>query len=415
VTKNNFRQLLLTFEAFSDLGQELTVHRDFPGTARLMLSSLCEAAGAREGVLFTFTERPSTLTSVSALGFSNFPEAAFVPLLPKHVHALTNCRGPVAISGGNYDLYLTSNGNVAPELFRCLAPLRVAGKLVGLVAFGRRQNGARYDSEELAAIGMLANYLALAVQNHVLNQSLEDRIAENLRLLGSLHTFYDNALEAFAAASDIKDTAVHGHSLRVGHYAASIGEAIGMDSSQVAGIKAAGYLHDIGMIAVDRRIWLKPGRLDAQEFKEMSDHTIVGHRIVSGLEFPWPKMAEVVRSHHERPDGSGYPDQLLLEQIPQPARVVAVADSFDAMTSDRPYRPPLPVGEVLSEIVRLTPQKYDPVPVHGLLVQIRRDSAGINKNPFLDERLVCNIAPADVDHLAASLQHRLTNGRTYHA
>jgi putative nucleotidyltransferase with HDIG domain len=415
VTKNNFRRLLLTFEAFSDLGQELTVHRDFPGTARLMLSSLCEAVGAREGVLFTFTERPSTLASVSALGFSNFPETAFVPLLPKHVHALTNCRGPVALTGGNYELYLTSNGNVAPELFRCLAPLRVAGKLVGLVALGRRENGARYDNEELEAIGMLANYLSLAVQNHVLMQSLEDRIAENLRLLGSLHTFYDNALEAFAAASDIKDAAVHGHSLRVGHYAASIGEAIGMDSSQVAAIKAAGYLHDIGMIAVDRRIWLKPGRLDAQEFKEMADHTIVGHRIVSGLEFPWPKMAEVVRSHHERPDGSGYPDQLLLEQIPQPARVVAVADSFDAMTSDRPYRPPLPVGEVLSEIVKLTPQRYDPVPVHGLLVQIRRDSAGINKVPFLDERLVCNIAPGDVDHLASTLQHRLTNGRTYHA
>jgi hypothetical protein len=415
VTKNNFRRLLLTFEAFSDLGRELTADRDFPGTARLMLSSLCEAAGAREGVLFTFTERPSALASVSALGFSNFPETAFIPLLPRHVHALANCRGPVALVGGNYDLYLTSNGNVAPKLFRCLAPLRVAGKLVGLVALGRRENGASYDNEELEAIGVLANYVALAVQNHVLAQSLEDRIAENLRLLGSLHTFYDNALEAFAAASDIKDVAVHGHSLRVGHYAASIGEAIGMDSSQVAGIKAAGYLHDIGMIAVDRRIWQKPGRLDPQEFREMADHTIVGHRIVSGLEFPWPKMAEVVRSHHERPDGSGYPDQLQLEQIPQPARVVAVADSFDAMTNDRPYRPPLPVGEVLSEIVKLTPQRYDPVPVHGLLVQIRRDSAGINKVPFLDPRLVCNIAPVDVDHLASTLQYKLTNGRTYHA
>jgi hypothetical protein len=415
VRKNDFRRLLLTFEAFSDLGQELTAHRDFPETARLMLSSLCEAGGAREGVLFTFTERPSTLASVSSLGFSNFPEIAIIPLLPKHVHALANCRAPVVTTGGNYELYLTSNGNVAPELFRCLVPLRVAGKLVGLVALGRRAGGAGYGADELEAIGVLANYLALAVQNHVLTQTLEERIAENLRLLGSLHAFYDNALEAFAAASDIKDAAVHGHSLRVGQYAASIGESIGMDTSQMAGIKAAGYLHDIGMIAVDRRIWLKPGRLDAEEFQEMADHTIVGHRIVSGLEFPWPKMAEVVRSHHERPDGTGYPDQLRLEQIPQTARVVAVADSFDAMTSQRPYRPPLPVGEVLSEIVRLTPQRYDPVAVHGLLVQIRRDSAGINKVPFLDDRLVCNIAPADVDLLASTLQHRLTAGRTYHA
>ena len=403
------------FEALSDLGRELTTDRDFPETVRMMLVSLCETVGAREGVLFTFTDRPSVLTSVRALGFANFPETAFIPLLPKHVHSLVTLRGPVAVASGNYELYLTSNGNVAPELFRCLAPLRVAGKLVGLVALGQREGGAAYDSEELEAIGTVANYLALAVQNHVLTQSLEERTAENLRLLGSLHNFYDKALEAFAAAIDIKDANIHGHSLHVGRYAAGIADAIGMDSSQVAGLKAAGYLHDIGMIAVDRRIWQKPARLDPQEFKEMADHTIVGHRIVTGVEFPWPKVGEVVRGHHERADGSGYPDHLRLDETPQPVRVVAVADTFDAMTNERPYRRSLAVGEVLSEIVRLTPQKYDPIPVHGLLVQIRRDSTGRNKVPFLDERLVCNISPADIDHLASMLQYKLSNGRTYFA
>jgi HD-GYP domain-containing protein (c-di-GMP phosphodiesterase class II) len=147
----------------------------------------------------------------------------------------------------------------------------------------------------------------------------------------------------------------------------------------------------------------------------MADHTVVGHRIVSSVEFPWPKIPEVVRSHHERADGSGYPDHLRLDETDAAARIVAVADVFDAMTSERPYRRPMAVGEVLSEIVRLTPQKFDPVPVHGLLVQVRRDSTGTNKTQFLDNRLICNIGPSDVDQLASLLHHKLTNGRTYNA
>ena len=414
VTKNNFRRLLLTFESLSDLGREMTAVREFPETARIMLASLCEAMSAREGALFTYSDRPSMLTSVSHLGFAAFPEVVFIPLLPKHAHTLASTRGAVGVEAGNYELYLSSDGNIAPELFRCLAPLRAGGKLVGLAALGRRTDDAEYDPDELEAMATLTNYMALAVQNHVLSQALETRIAENLRLLGSLHTFYDNALEAFAAAIDIKEPAIHGHSLRVGRYSAAVAESMGMDLPVVAGIKAAGYLHDVGMVAVDRHIWQKPSPLDPAEFQEMADHTVVGHRILSGIEFPWPKVGEVVRSHHERADGSGYPDHLRMSEIGQPARIVAVCDTFDAMTSLRPYRRPLQVGEALSELVRLTPQKFDPVPVHGLLVQVRRDSTGTNKVPFLDRNLVCNISPTDIDNLASLVQYKLTNGRTYH-
>jgi HD-GYP domain-containing protein (c-di-GMP phosphodiesterase class II) len=199
----------------------------------------------------------------------------------------------------------------------------------------------------------------------------------------------------------------------VGRYAAGISEAIGSEQSLISGARVAGYLHDIGMIAVDGRIWRKPVSLDEEEFKQMADHTVVGHRIVRSVDFPWPSIPEAVRSHHERADGSGYPDRLALDETPQQARVVAVADTFDAMTSRRSWRPGVPVGTALSDIVRQTPQKFDPTPVHGLLVQVRRDATGSNKNPFLDSRLICNIAPSDVDQLAATLHHRLTNGRVY--
>jgi putative nucleotidyltransferase with HDIG domain len=341
------------------------------------------------------------------------PEPALIPLLPKHVHALTAARGPVVLNSSTYDVFLSSNGNVAPQLFKCIAPLKVGGKLVGIVALGRRPDDAVYDDDELDALGLLDNYIALAVHNHALTQTVAQRVAENLRLMASLHGFYDNALEAFAAAIDVKHVNIHGHSLRVGRYAAAIGEALGMDSNDVAALRSAGYLHDIGKVAVDKRLFGKPGALDAEEFREMADHTVVGHQIVSGVKFPWPRVPEIVRWHHERGDGSGYPDNLQMEDIPVPVRVVGLADTFDAMTSARPYREPMSVGGTLSELTRLSPQKYDPDAVQALLIQVRRDAVGSNRNRFLDERMGINIAPGDIDHLAATLQHKINHNRTY--
>jgi putative nucleotidyltransferase with HDIG domain len=413
VQKNNLRRLLRTVEALSDLGPEMTAERSFPQTAQAMVSALLQAGGAREAVLFTFSDKPSMLSSVASEGFALMPEPAIMPLLPKHVHALTSARGSIVLNPGSYEIFLSSNGNVAPELFKCIAPLKVGGKLVGMVALGRRDADALFDDEELGALDLLCNYVAIAIQNHVLSQTLAQRVSENLRLLASLHGFYDTALEAFATAIDVKHVNIHGHSLRVGRYAAAIGEAMGMDPNDVAALRSAGYLHDIGKVAVDKRLFGKVGSLDAEEFREMADHTIVGHQIVSGVEFPWPRIPEIVRSHHERGDGSGYPDGLMMEDVAMPVRIIGLADTFDAMTSERPYREPLSVGSTLSEIVRLSPQKFDPNAVHGLLLQIRRDSVGSNRSRFLEDRMAVNIAAGDIDQLAATLQHKITHGRLY--
>jgi putative nucleotidyltransferase with HDIG domain len=413
VQKNNFRRLLRTVEAVSDLGPEITAEREFPQTARAMVSALMQAADAREAVLFGFSDKPSMLVSIASEGFALMPEPAVVPLLPKHVHALTTARGAVVLTSSSYSVFLSSNGNVAPELFQCIAPLKVGGKLVGMVALGRREANALYLEDELDALDLLCNYVALAIQNHTLAQTLAQRVGENLRLMASLHGFYDTALEAFAAAIDVKHINIHGHSLRVGRYAAGIGEAMGMEPGDVAALRSAGYLHDIGKVAVDKRLFGKPSALDPEEFREMADHTVVGHQIVSGVQFPWPRIPEIVRSHHERGDGSGYPDGLVMDDVAMPVRIIGLADTFDAMTSERPYREPLSVGSTLSEIVRLAPQKFDPNAVQGLLLQVRRDAVGSNRAPFLEDRTALNIAPGDIDQLAASLQHKLSHGRLY--
>lgn len=411
--KDNFRRLLRTVEVLSDLGPELTAEREFTESAQLMLTALMEAAGAREAALFTFSDKPSLLTSVASRGFALLPEPALVPLLPKHVHALTAARGPVVLNESTYDVFFSSNGNVAPELFKCVAPLKVTGKLAGLLALGRREGDALYADEELEALSLLSSYVALAVHNHSLSQTLAQRVSENLRLLASLHGFYDNALEAFATAIDVKHVNIHGHSLRVARYAAAMGEAMGFDSTGVAALRSAGYLHDIGKVAVDKYLFGKPSALDPEEFRAMADHTTVGHQIVSGIQFPWPMIPEVVRWHHERSDGSGYPDALQSDEVPMSARIIAIADTFDAMTSARPYREPVSVGSTLSELVRLAPQKYDPSVVQALLIQVRRDAVGSSRIPLLDDQMAINIAPNDIDQLAASLQHKISRNRLY--
>jgi putative nucleotidyltransferase with HDIG domain len=408
----NLKKLLRTVEALADLGPELTADRDFRQTARTMLTAVMDAAGAREAVLFSFGERPSLLTSVDAQGFALLPEPSLIPLLPRHVHTLTAAVGPVVLNSSTYDGFLSSNGNVAPELFKCICPLKVRGKLVGVIALGRRQGDAAYEEDALDAFEMLSHYVALAIQNHTLGQTLAQRVTENLRLLASLHGFYDNALEAFATAIDVKHVNIHGHSLRVGRYSQAIGEALGMDPSDVASLRSAGYLHDIGKVAVDKRLFGKASKLDAEESREMRDHTVVGHQIVSHVQFPWPQIPEIVRWHHERGDGSGYPDGLHADEMPQAVRIVALADTFDAMTSERPYRERLSVGSALQELIRMAPQKYDPQALQALLIQVRRDAVGSNRIPILDPEAM-NLSASDVDELASTLQRRVSHDKTF--
>ncbi len=366
------------------------------------------------------------LASVAALGFPMFPQTAVFPLLPKHIHALNHANVPQRICRERCDTFLSSTGNISRVWFRCLAPLKVRGKLIGALMLGEPEGVTDYPMEVLRQLGDIAPFMALAVHNHQLMMSLQERTAEHLRLVASSHSFWDNALEAFAATIDAKHPHMRGHSLRVGRYSAGIAEGLGLNLNEVSEVRAAGYLHDIGKVNVDRHIFTKPAALEPAEFKEMTDHTLVGHQIVSTVHFPWPNIPEVVRSHHERSDGSGYPDKLHNDEMSLPVRIVAVADTFDAMLSDRPYRKGISLGEVAAQISWLAPAKLDADVVQALLIQLRRDAVSLTtpKRPwapaeertrksFLGPEIPCNIAPTDIDLLASELNRRLNRGRTY--
>ena len=157
--------------------------------------------------------------------------------------------------------------------------------------------------------------------------------------LDAVEKVHMSTIAAFAMAIDAKDQVTHGHIRRVQRFTMELARSLGVkDERQLKAIEAAALLHDTGKLAVPEYILNKPGPLTASEFEKMKEHASVGANILKSIEFPYP-VEPVVRHHHENWDGSGYPDGLKGQDIPLGARILSVVDCFDALTSDRPYRP----------------------------------------------------------------------------
>jgi diguanylate cyclase (GGDEF)-like protein len=169
---------------------------------------------------------------------------------------------------------------------------------------------------------------------------------------------------ALARAVDAKDSGTRNHCETVSELCVLIGQALGLDANRIERLRLAGLLHDVGKIGVSDGILRKPGRLDDDEVAEMSRHVRIGHAIVASAELD--EEARWVRHHHEHFDGSGYPDGLSGEEIPPESRIILVADAFEAMTADRPYRRARPVYEALAELDRLSGTQFDPACVDAL-------------------------------------------------
>lgn len=176
---------------------------------------------------------------------------------------------------------------------------------------------------------------------------------------GRLARQHEDTLLALAAAIDARDAYTHGHSVRVALYSSAVAAAAGLELGDLEALERGCLVHDIGKIGVPDQLLLKPGRLSREEQEEMRRHPLVGHRMLAGLGWP-DDVFEIVLHHHERWDGGGYPGGLAQDSIPVLARVVAIADTLDAMTSQRPYRPAFSYRLAAAEIVRQSALQFDP-------------------------------------------------------
>jgi PAS domain S-box-containing protein/putative nucleotidyltransferase with HDIG domain len=176
----------------------------------------------------------------------------------------------------------------------------------------------------------------------------------------------ESTISALASALELRDPYTAGHQQRVADLACAIAEEMGLGEEQVAGLRMAGLIHDIGKINIPAEILNKPGQLNEIEYSLFKNHPQVGHDLLETVEFPWP-VAQIVLQHHERMDGSGYPQGLTGEEIILEARILAVADIIEAIASHRPYRPARGIGDALEEILHNKGILYDPAVVDACL------------------------------------------------
>src|SRR5271163_2387492 len=221
-----------------------------------------------------------------------------------------------------------------------------------------------FERAELESIVMRAVERGrLRKQNTIYRQNLESIVSARTGRLRStmqdLERSYDITLEAMGDALDLRDAETEGHSRRVTAYTIALAQAMGLESDALRTIARGAFLHDIGKIATPDNILLKPGRLTAEEMAIMKQHCERGYEMVRKISF-LRDAAEIVYAHQEQFDGRGYPRGLRGEEIPLGARIFAIADTLDAMTSDRPYRKGTSFAKARDEITRCSGTQFDP-------------------------------------------------------
>jgi putative nucleotidyltransferase with HDIG domain len=211
----------------------------------------------------------------------------------------------------------------------------------------------------------------LLVVSYLTFKTAMGRMEDSNIHLSELNRLYLSTIETLAMAIDAKDQITHGHIRRVQSYAVGLAKHVGVtDQNLIKAIEAAALLHDMGKLAVPEYILNKPGKLTAAEFEKMKAHASVGADILSAINFPYP-VVPIVRHHHENWDGTGYPAGLKATDIPIGARILSVVDCFDALTSDRPYRPRLGDEEAIDILSERRGRMYDPLIVDAF-IQVHR-------------------------------------------
>ncbi|HEX8949152.1 MAG TPA: HD-GYP domain-containing protein [Dissulfurispiraceae bacterium] len=230
-------------------------------------------------------------------------------------------------------------------------PVETKTKLIGVLQIINKRNGM-FTTEDMVMIVSFSNQVAIAVENARLHEELKE-------------TFYET-VHAFAETIEMRDPYTGGHTKRVMDYSLAIGRKMRLHEKELVNLRLAAILHDIGKIGVKDDVLLKPGKLTLDEFTHMRKHSEIGSEVLSSIR----KLKNVIpgiKYHHERYDGSGYPEGLKEESIPVIARIIAVADAFDAMTTDRAYRKSLDSGAAIKELKNGSGTQFDPEVVKSFL------------------------------------------------
>jgi hypothetical protein len=392
------KKLVHTFEALADLGQEIASSGDFNNMVRTSLHLLLGTIALMRGAVI---ECPSGESSARCLSQWGLRDDSQLELTVDRIdRAAFLSAGTLSLSGEvTSDAFASFLARHREELqshaVELVVPMVVRSELTGLVLLGGKASGEPFGQEDLEIIRAMVRHIGVGVHAHRLLEQVEQRAEENRRLYEELRAIYADTVRAFAAAIDIKDKYTQGHSERVGRYSELIAREMGWSEDEVEGIKIAGYLHDVGKLVVERDVINAPYRIDAKQSSELNRHPAAGFEILSPIHHPYADIPLMAKYHHERLDGRGYPDGLTDEQIPMGAKIVSLADSFDAMTTDRPYRKRRSISEVIADFRQNTGKQFDARVVGAFCRALLKEVNGETKDRRIMKMLGKNYLNAD--------------------
>jgi HD-GYP domain-containing protein (c-di-GMP phosphodiesterase class II) len=406
------QKLIHTFGALADLGQEIAGRGDFSEMVRtsmhLLLGTLALRRGAVAECVSEGKLRCAAIWGVSDTLFTDF--------------SITEDEQREFLNGEATE-FLISN-EVTPNAFvnryrdglqgegiELVLPMIVRDEVTGLVLLGRKASGEEFSADDFDTIRAMVRHIGVGIHTHRLLEQVAQRAEENRRLYEELRTIYRATVRAFAAAIDIKDKYTQGHSERVGRYSEIIAQELGWSEDEVEGIQIAGYLHDVGKLVVDRDIINAPYNINAKESSELNRHPAAGYEILAPINHPYADIPLMAKYHHERLDGRGYPEGLVDEQIPLGAKIVSLADAFDAMTTDRPYRRRRSFEDVVRDLRENSGKQFDGKVVTAFARAILKEVKGETKERRITKMLGKDYLQGDnvptlLTNLISDLNHK---------
>ena len=399
-TELSLERLVFHLNTLAELGDEVTSPREFSRVVKASLFMVMGTFSASKGVIFSYDGEKRLFSPVASKGLPEMGQTGGaggggveLKLNDAALKEALKCTAPVDLAGEEPIVRMLGPGKETLERLsaRLVVFLVTKDELLGLIAINEKFSGEEYSDYDMRLLSVMAQQISYSLHSQTLLTRLISKYNENRELYKNLSRVYYDTIHAFATAIDAKDAYTKGHSHRVSSYCAVLAGEMGWNEGDVEGIRIAGLLHDIGKIAVDKSIINKASPLTSMECRELNSHPVVGYEILSKIKFPWKGIPLMTRNHHEKVDGSGYPDRLERAEIPLGARVMALVDAFDAMTTDRPYRPRLTFREAMEEVKRNYDRQFDPDVVRPFIKVIRKEINGESEHPsivpFLQEHL----------------------------
>jgi len=354
------QKLIHTFGALADLGQEIADTGDFTEMVRTSMHLLLGTLALRRGAVVECSG-PGPLRCVALWGLGDQALNGFeIDEAEMESFLCSEIRESLVRNTSSANVFLSKyRDKLTGEGIELVVPMVVRGEVTGLVLLGGKASGEEFSNDDFETIRAMVRHIGVGIHTHRLLEQLAQRAEENRRLYDELRTIYRDTVRAFAAAIDIKDKYTQGHSERVGRYSEIIARELGWSEEEVEGIQIAGYLHDIGKLIVDRDIINAPYKIDAKNSSELNRHPNAGYEILAPIRHPYADIPLMAKHHHQRLDGRGYPDGLTDQQIPMGAKIVSLADSFDAMTTDRPYKRRRSFEDVVVDLRENSGKQFD--------------------------------------------------------